>query len=79
MEPIKDSEKVKKMFAQGQTTLVDTQTGYKYTMVACCPKDDNFASIAQIERSGQTLIRVIFRCPYCYSQFAVDQDEIYIW
>ena len=79
MEPIKGSEKVKKMFAQGQTTLVDTQTGYKYTMVARCPKDNNYASIAQIERSGQALSRVIFQCPYCFGRFEVNQDEVYIW
>ncbi len=67
------------MFAQGQTTFADTQTGYKYTMVARCPKDDNYASIAKIERSGQALSRVMFQCPYCLSRFEVNQGEIYIW
>jgi hypothetical protein len=78
MEPIKDREKVKKMFTQGQTTIVNTQTGYKYTMVTRCPKDKNYASIAQIERSGQALSRVIFQCPYCFSRFEANQDEICI-
>jgi len=69
MEPIKDIEKVKRMFVQGQTDLVDVQTGYKYSMVACCPKDGNFASVARIERAGQSLSKVIFRCTLCFTEF----------
>jgi hypothetical protein len=38
MEPVKDTERIKRMFAQVHTELVDTQTGYKYSMVALCPK-----------------------------------------
>ena len=78
MEPIKDKEKVKRMFSQGQTTLIDTSSGYKYNMTARCLKDNNYASIAQIERSGQALNRVIFQCTYCFSRFEANQDEICI-
>ena len=78
MEPIKDSERVKKMFAQGNTTLVDKQIGYKYTMVARCPKDSGYASVAQIEKEGQTLSRVVFQCSSCFNRFEVKQDEIYV-
>jgi hypothetical protein len=78
MEPLKDTEKVKKMFATGQSDLVDPQTKYKYTMVACCPKDGNFASVARIERAGQSLNRVTFRCALCFTEFEVGQDDIYI-
>jgi hypothetical protein len=52
MEPIKDIERVKRMFAQGQPELVDVQTGYKYSLAALCPKDGNIASVARIERQG---------------------------
>jgi len=41
MEPIKDTEKVKRMFIQGQSDLVDAKTKYKYSMVAHCPKNHN--------------------------------------
>ena len=34
MEPIKENDKLKRMFVQGQTELVDVQTRYKYSMVA---------------------------------------------
>ena len=78
MEPIKDKEKVERMFEQGQITLVDTSTGYKYNMTACCPQDGSFASIAQIEKTREGLSRVIFRCPHCSNLFEVAQEDIYI-
>jgi hypothetical protein len=78
MEPIKDTEKVKKMFEQGQSNLINTQTKYKYSMVAKCPNDGNFSSVVRIERSGESLSRVIFRCTACFTDFEVKQNEIYI-
>ena len=78
MEPVRDAEKVKRMFLQGQTTLVDPESEYKYSMVARCLKDGDYASVARIERSGGTLSRVIFQCNSCFSQFEVSQDEIYV-
>ena len=78
MKPIKDIEKVKRMFAQGQPDLVDVQTKYKYSMVAACPKDGNFSSVARIERAGQSLSKVTFRCTSCFTEFEVSQDDICI-
>ena len=78
MEPIRDAEKVKRMFLQGQTTIVDPESKYKYSMVARCPKDGSYASVARIERSDQALSKVIFQCTSCFSQFEVNQDEIYV-
>ena len=78
MEPVKDAEKVKIMFAQGQTFLTDTQTGYKYSMAARCPEDGDFASVARIERAKESLSRVTFRCPTCFTEFEVDQENIYV-
>jgi len=78
MEPIKDIEKVKRMFIQGQSDLVDVQTKYKYSMAARRPKDSNFSSVARIERAGQSLSKVIFRCASCFNEFEVSQDDIYI-
>ena len=78
MEPVKDTERVKRMFAQGQPELVDAQTGYKYSMVALCPKDGNIASVARIERAGQSLSKVTFRCVSCFTEFEVGQDDIYV-
>ena len=78
MEPLKDTEKVKRMFAQGQTTLVDVPTGYKYSMVAPCPKVGNYDSVTILERTGQSLSKVTFQCPLCFTQFEVNQDDIYV-
>ena len=78
MEPVKDIERVKRMFMQGQTALVDMQTGYKYSMAAHCPKDGNLASVARIERAGQSLSKVTFRCPSCFTEFEVSQDNIFV-
>ena len=78
MEPVKDTEKVKRMFVQGQPDLVDVKTGHKYSMVARCPKDGNFASVARTERAGQSLSKVTFRCPSCFTEFELSQDDIYI-
>ena len=78
MKPVKDPERVKRMFVQGQPDLVDAQTGHKYSMVARCPKDRNFASVARIERAGQSLSKVTFRCALCFTDFEVSQDDIYI-
>jgi len=78
MKPVKDTEKVKRMFAQGQPTLVDAKTGHKYSMVARCPKDGNFASVARIERAGESLSKVTFQCTSCFTEFEVGQDDIYV-
>ena len=78
MEPVKDAKRVKRMFAQGQPFLIDPQSGYKYTMVARCPKDNSFASVAQIEKAGESLTKVVFHCNSCFSRFEVGQDEIHI-
>jgi hypothetical protein len=78
MEPIKDIEKVKRMFLLGHSELIDSQTGYKYSMVASCPKDGNYSSVLRIERSGQSLSKVIFRCASCFTEFEADQNDIYI-
>ena len=78
MEPIKDKEKVARMFSQGQTTLVDTSSGYKYNMVACCPQDGNFSPVAQMEKTSEGINRVIFRCPHCSNLFEAKQEDVYI-
>ena len=78
MEPINDTEKVKMMFLYGHSDLVDTQTGYKYSMVARCPEDGNYSSVIRIEKSGQSLSKVIFRCASCFTEFEADQKDIYI-
>ena len=78
MEPVKDLKKVKRMFATGQPFLLDSQSGYKYSMVARCPRDSSYSSVAQIEREGQALTKVVFQCSSCFNLFEANQDEIYV-
>lgn len=78
MKPVKDTEKVKRMFLKGQPELVDLETGYKYSMLARCPKDGNFSPVARIERAGESLSQVTFRCASCSTEFEVSQDDIYV-
>ena len=78
MEPVKDIGKVEMMFAQGQTTYFDGQTGYKHEMVAICPKDGNFASAARTEKAREGLSKVTFRCGSCFNEFEVAKKDIYI-
>ena len=79
MEPVKDIAKVKKMFSMGQTFITDPSSGYKYSMVACCPKDGSLASVARVEKSGQQLSRVVFQCTSCFNQFEARQEDIYVF
>jgi len=78
MEPFWDIEKVKKTFSQGHTDVVESQTGYKYSMAARCPKCGSFASVSRIEKAGPSLSKVIFQCTSCFTEFEVKQDDIYI-
>ena len=78
MKPVKDAQKVNKMYAHGQPSLVDPQSGYKYSMSARCPKDGTFCSVAQVTREGQALSKVVFHCSSCFNQFEVKPDDIYV-
>ena len=78
MEPVKDIDKVKTMFARGQPTLVDGQTGHKYSMAARCTNDGGFAPVARIERAREGLSKVTFRCTSCFTEFEVSQHDIYV-
>jgi len=78
MEPVKDKEKVNTMFRQGDTTFIDTSSGYKYSMVACCPQDGSSSSVAQTEKTSEGLSRVIFKCPNCSNLFEAKLEDIYV-
>lgn len=78
MRPVKDAQKVTKMFAQGQPFLVDPQSGYKYSMSARCPKDGTYSLVAQTEKEDQALSRVVFNCSSCFKLFEAKPDDIYV-
>lgn len=78
MKPVKSIAKVRKMFDQGQPFLIDPQSGYKYSMTARCPRDGSYGSLEQIEKSGQTLSKIVFKCVLCSMIFEAKQNEIYV-
>ena len=78
MKPVKSIARVKKMFDQGQPFLIDPQSGYKFSMTARCPIDGGYGSLEQVERSGQTLSKVVFKCVLCSMIFEAKQSEICI-
>lgn len=79
MQPVKDNERVKRMLEKGQTAILDPSTGYKYSITACCPADGSFSSISEIEKSGESITRTVFRCPRCANLFEAKAEEIYLW
>ena len=79
MEPVKDSERVQKMFAIGEPTMIDPESGYKYSLIAYCPKDNHLATLTQIERKANCLNSVTFECPTCRQQFAPRKSDLYVW
>ena len=78
MEAKKDPKRVKKMFAEGEVSMVDPVTMYRYSLTARCPKDGENAFVERYERSGHSLRSVTFKCPVCSTQFEVPQAQIMV-
>lgn len=79
MEPVQDLSRVQRMFARGEPFLVDPASGYKYALVARCPRDGSFSAVAQIEKAGPALSRVTFQCPACATLFAPKPEDMLVW
>ncbi len=79
MKPFKDKARVDHMFLQGEPYMVDTQSGYRYSMVARCPHDQHNATVAQVERNGKCLSKVVFECTSCLQRFEGSRDDVCIW
>jgi hypothetical protein len=78
MNAVKDSAKVKKIFASGHTSMVDPETKYRYSLMAYCPRDNGDAYVARYERSGPSLTRVVFSCSQCFHNFDAAADDIWV-
>ena len=70
--------RVKQMFAEGEVSMVDPVTMYRYSLTARCPRDGENAFVAQYERSGHSLKGVTFKCPICSTEFEVPQTQIMV-
>ncbi len=71
-------EKIKQMLSAGQLTVRDPATGYHRALYTHCPEDGYDSSVYRIERSGEAITRVIFRCPICGTQFDTVPEKMFI-
>lgn len=76
MEMKNDPAMVRKMFDQGQPTLVDPETKYRYSLTARCPKDKEAAMVERYDKAGHALSRVVFRCAGCGTEFETPMENM---
>jgi hypothetical protein len=79
MKPVKDSARVEAMWQSGQPFYTDKESGYRYTMVAKCPKDGGNSSPAQVYKQGQAIDRVVFQCSVCGDRFEAARGDIEVY
>ena len=81
MERIKDIDKINRALEKGDITLLDTESGYKYSLCAVCPNDDYECSVASFEREGgevSTIMGVTFYCPICSTRFNALPEQMFL-
>ena len=71
-------DQIKQMLSTGHLTLPDPSTGYHRSLYSRCPKDGHDSSIHRTERSGEAIIRVIFRCSICGKQFDAAPESMFL-
>jgi len=71
-------EQIKQMLSAGRLTIPDPATGYHRALYARCPKDRHDSSVYRIERSGEAITRVVFRCPICNEQFDTVPQKMFL-
>ena len=69
---------VKKMFDEGEVSMVYPVTKDRYSLTANCPGESEYAEIARYDKSGHSLKRVVFKCAVCGMEFEVPQDKIMV-
>ncbi|KTB48306.1 hypothetical protein DEALK_11520 [Dehalogenimonas alkenigignens] len=81
MEAKKAPGLVSRMFGTGEVSLLDTKTGYRYSLVAYCPKDGDYSYVDRVDRfekAGKSLKTVTFKCPTCSTTFEVPKTKIMV-
>lgn len=78
MEAKKAPGLVNKMFGTGEVSLLDPKSGYRYSLVAYCPKDGDYSYVDRFEKAGKSLKTVTFKCPTCSTTFEVPKTKIMV-
>lgn len=61
--------------ARGSLTVRE-ENGYVRSLFASCQADGSYAPVYRVEKAGETIARVIFRCPECGTQFDAPPEEM---
>jgi hypothetical protein len=69
---------IKQALAAGRLTVPDKSTGYYRSIYACCPAEGHESPVHRIERSGNSISRVIFQCPICSGQFDMQPKNMFL-
>ena len=68
---------IKKALESGQLSATDA-TGYRRYVHAPCPKDRNASPVLRHEKAGQSITRLVFRCPVCGTQFEGNLKTLFL-
>ena len=82
MKRIKDLDKINQALKKGNITYFDVESGYKYSLCALCPNDDNECSVTSSEKEGgeeSKVKRVTFYCPICGNRFDASPEQMFLW
>jgi hypothetical protein len=78
MSPASDLEQIKQMLSAGQLTVPDPATGYHRALYARCPRDRHDSAVYRIDRSAESITKVVFRCPICSRQFETIPEKMFL-
>jgi hypothetical protein len=73
-----DLETIKQMLSSGRLTVSDPDTGIQRVLYSKCPKDRYDCFVHRIDRSGEAITQVVFRCPICTEQFIAGPDKMFL-
>jgi len=68
---------IREVLEKGQL-FVDDKSGYRRFIYASCPNDGNASSVNRLERAGQALTRLLFRCPICGAEFESPIESLFL-
>ena len=73
-----DLEIIKQMLSSGRLTIPDPDTGFYRALYSHCPNGKHDCSVHRIDRSGEAITQVVFRCPICTEQFIAGPEKMFL-
>jgi hypothetical protein len=73
-----ESSTIKQMLSSGRLTIADPDTGFHRALYSLCPNDKNECSVHRIDRAGNAIIQVVFRCPICANEFTASPGKMFL-